>query len=186
MPRSAGWKWITACATASLCFAVIPFAWQSNFATAVIVAGCLFPMLFALAVLFTVIWLKRNPVPAVPLLAGVLIVVVGVVFAFLGDGVARLAIFKLNYGRYRTGASSLMREPGSVPLVVGGYGVEGWEVVEQGGQSALKIETASGPTLQTVVFSPTPLTSLKPYTLRQVLKDDLGYWYFADPVRPSD
>lgn len=182
MAGRANLKWIAACLVVAICFASVPFLWRSSLATWIMLAACLLPIWFVLALVFGVRWLKRNPVHLASLAAGAALVVGGAVFAFSGDAVARSAIFNLNYRQYREVASMLVREGSSGSQQnVAGFGVERSHVELRETSPILIIETASGPTLETVVFSVVPMGSYESYRLRKIRIDDLGHWYFADP-----
>ncbi len=114
-----------------------------------------------------------------------------VFFLLVGGQVARSCLFRVNLHGYKAVVGRVLdgprRSSERLPLgPVRATGLYSIETVRTQTDLEVWFNTGAGPTLETVVFSPTQLAFLKPYTLRQVLKDDLGYWYFADPVQLSD
>lgn len=131
-----------------------------------------------------VIWLPRAKIGYKPIVAGILAMAVSFGLSLSGDSVARELIFRWNYRSYRVFAAKVVQEP--IPKIgrhrysqekIKGLGVYQGEIEVFKDRYEVRIDTCAGPTLETVAFSPTPISDSK-NTLKH--RDDLGYWYFVD------
>lgn len=172
--------WYVCCGLACLALLSGPFLWRTH---ATILAMCGLPCGALLGLVGLVIWLPRAKVGYKPIVAGILAVAVSFGLSLSGDSVARELIFRWNYRSYRVFAAKVVREPTPKigrhrysPGKFEGLGVYAGEIEVFKDRYEVRINTCAGPTVETVAFSPTPISEAK-YTFKH--RDKLGYWYFV-------
>lgn len=164
----------------------MPFLWRSEWGFHALLLGIVLTLGFFLLNLTMVIILRKHAWAWVLAIGAIPLIVAAISIGALGEDRARHTIFDWNYPGYKSEVARLLKSsdsPGGPELVraLGGFGVYAATTYRPPGELEVEIDTISGPTVQSVLFSTQPVNEHEPYkSVTQVRKDDLGYWYFLD------
>ena len=179
---------------ASAAIALLPWLsvllWRTNgvLSLLVMLIGCTWPLLLIVALIATMILLRRGSVRWKYAALGWAVFIASTTLAVMvGDDWSRALMFRWNLPSFKAGlrASDLDYLPAGTQTkdVEKRFGAYTVRVQEVAGQRVLLLETPSGPSLETTIYSRRALpvgSMLDDKRLELVLHDETGYWFFVE------
>ena len=169
--------WYVLCLLAGLSLAALPVLWRSELFPLMLLG---YPLAAVLLFTFMVYWLSQRWLTFPHVVLALVPILAGLYLGFKWDRGARDLIFSWNVPAYRLLVRNLAQTP--PPRfrteihrdLLMGFGVYRGHMETIEGRLVIKIDTCSGPSLETVAFTRQPMDSLGELKL----KDELGYWYY--------
>lgn len=146
---------------------------------------CLGPCFFILAVVLLGVFSSLAKFGLRTAIVAFIAIPLSLALGIGGDSSARDLIFRFNYRRYKEIARGYVAMPTPKlkqhdiePNRLRGFGIYSARCSWGSGSLQIRFHTASGPSLETTLYSKTPLAAGPKIEFKH--RDELGYWYFED------